>query len=596
MIGFEHRESSNGDHGSVSPAQPGLPELESVLSGQASRQVEMDVERCLLDSHSPLAQLVDLLGSHEIVPPSLFGGELFGDQKNATREQSRRHRSKTPVGSRCERWAERFKGRWTAAGLFSAAVVAAVAFSVFWRPPSAALAGVERQLRVSQSRLDEALMLLDQEDYSEAEMASIQLRASLDGIRASTSEHLAQRRRIAIRAWTLESISLGQRGSFEAAEASLAQARNLLRDDRSDRLSAAALAYASGKVEFQKSQRQDVDLATRGRHLIRSEHHLIQAFGLVMGQNPSTPSHAANDAIPAQQRSHERLREQLDSFGAGTPVDARLAVRIAITLATTIHKSATPSTRQRDLELALWLYEQSGELLERNAPTAADPTWDLLHVQLAERRGLTLTSLAKFPEALAGYESAIHRLEHYSGADAVKFDYPLGVLNSNRADVLCALGERSREIEARSAALRHLERFFQARPTTSGFVNLRLNRARRALALFAQGEAVAAIDDVIAFFAITPAFANDVQLAQLTPFESARLYLIAAWHKARTNGSADAELQWAASQLASDTKLDGLNAEQRRAAIAPYLRLAELERCAAYRALRDRVFASETVP
>jgi hypothetical protein len=64
--------------------------------------------------------------------------------------------------------------------------------------------------------------------------------------------------------------------------------------------------------------------------------------------------------------------------------------------------------------------------------------------------------------------------------------------------------------------------------------------------------------------------------------------LIAAWHKARTKASADAELQWATRQLAADMSRDGLSAAQRHALLAPYLRLAELEPYSAYRALRDR--------
>lgn len=588
MRGSKGSGSSEGNETTDSVLRPSLVDLERVLSGRATPEVEAAVSRCLRESHSPLAQLVDLLGSHELVPAHLFAEVPSSSEDLAASAEFHSLANPQPVRTRSWSWLRWVSRRWTTAGLCAAVVVVVLTFVAFWRPSSLALAAVERQLLASDSQLDLAFMLVDEEDYSEAEMASIQLRVSLDAIRAITREHLARRRRMAISAWALESISLGQRSSFKAAEASLEQAGKLLLDDPSDRLSAAALAYARGKLEFQKSQRRDIESMTRLRHLIMSERYLVEALELVMGQQaPATELRAPmSDSSLIRQREHSR--ERLESLTLRSPMDERLAIRTVITLATTIHKSATPSSGSRDRNLALSLYAKADALLQRYATDEADLTWDLLRVQLAERRGLSLVSRERFAEALVGYEAAIRRLENRTDTDPLKLDYPLGILNSNRADVLAAIGDRPKEIEARSAALRHLERFALARPTTNGFVNVRLNRARRALARFAQGESFAAIDDMVAFFAITPAFADDQPLAQLTPFESARLYLIKAWHNARIKSPFEDDVKWAADRLAVDKRLDGLDDAERRAAFAPYLRLAELEPSPAYRDLRER--------
>lgn len=583
MTGFDGFESMDR-RTAVDGSQPRLSDLESVLRDCASPAAELAVARALQDAASPLAQLVDLLGSHELVPNVLIKVEpsqqrpvaalrdTSGEKASWSREQARP-------------WMSRLSSNWLTVGGVGVVVFAAWLLLSIGRPLSPALAGVKQQLEVSQSRLDEALLLLDQEDYGEAEMALITLRTSLDGIRPGTREQVATRRRIEIRAWSLEAILLGQRGSFDAAEASLEQARRLSLDDRADRASAAWLAYALGKVEFQKSQRHGIDLAARREHMGYAQTRLLDALRIVMGYAASVPASRAKDSTPARA---DRLRGQLELLLQGTPIDERLAVRIAISLATAVHKSAAPATGTHDLDLAIWLYDQAGRLLERHTPATTDLTWELLRAQLAERRGLTLCAQNRKIEAVAGYEAAIQRLENRADPDSTKLDYQLGILHSNMADALLGTADRSREIAARSIALRYLERFHQVRPTMNALVNIRLNRARRALASFSESAPLTAIDDMIVYFAITPAFANDLQLSQLNPFEAARLYLIKAWHSARRQSPFEADVKWASDLLVADTRLDGLDHSARRAVMEPFLRLAELETSPAYRDLQGR--------
>ena len=484
--------------------------------------------------------------------------------------------------------------------------------------PPQALAAIEEQLRQGQVQLDGAVLLIDQEDYGEAESKLIALRAALADIPATSVEHQRMRRRIDASAWALQAIALGQHGSFDAAQLCLERAVAIVDGaTERDRLLQAYCDYAAGKVEFQKIHGLKAKKEERRQRLLVAERHLRAALRAIQGQLPRAADRANRASnVPrfttsARTDASKAGPSKADASKAGSSVvrssfgdaahESLLAARILVTLAAVVHKLPLSAAESAKWEDSLRLCDEAETLLIQHEPTPSSLAWLLLSMQVTERRGLSLVSLGRESMAARQYGEAIDRLSAHPEATQLTAVFQIGMLYGNQADALMKVGDLPGEIAARSAAIERLQQFWLHRPTQHAFVNLRLHRSRRALARFEAAESLAqgvaqreaAMDDVVAYCAISPTEGDENDWAQLASHECLRLHLLAAVRQIELRASPDVELQRAERRLAAAlTESSSLALDRQRRRWQPYLDLPELAGHPSYEACRTRIVAS----
>jgi tetratricopeptide (TPR) repeat protein len=643
-----------------------LGDLERFLVGTGDSKQNAVVAAELLEPNSHLAKLVDRLGDMPLIPAALFD---FHDDLELQEEMEGagvHERSWANDGMRrfpfslLAPWIVAWRGRdRTANGaieradqpslpvptslprrrfaiLSAAATAGGVALawtlvSNLMEPPQA-LAAIEEQLRQGQVQLDGAVLLIDQEDYGEAESKLIALRAALADIPATSVEHQRMRRRIDASAWALQAIALGQHGSFDAAQLCLERAVAIVDGaTERDRLLQAYCDYAAGKVEFQKIHGLKAKKEERRQRLLVAERHLRAALRAIQGQLPRAADRAnrasdvprfttsartdASKAGPSKAGPSKAGSSKADASKAGSSVvrssfgdaahESLLAARILVTLAAVVHKLPLSAAESAKWEDSLRLCDEAETLLIQHEPTPSSLAWLLLSMQVTERRGLSLVSLGRESTAARQYGEAIDRLSAHPEATQLTAVFQIGMLYGNQADALMKVGDLPGEIAARSAAIERLQQFWLHRPTQHAFVNLRLHRARRALARFEAAESLAkggvqreaeraaAMDDVVAFRAISPTEGDENDWAQLASHESLRLHLLAAVRQIKLGASPDVELHGAERRLAAAlTESSGLSLDRQRRRWRPYLDLSELAGHPSYEACRTRIVAS----